>query len=433
MRLDLDLLLDGALVGQWSDLSVTAVPPGATLEVPLDPGIDDVIDQLAADPRMAAGSELQLSVRWSLRSDRRSTGLGGRDLIVLPADHELAFDQLPIAAGRFPTNISVAPERVVDPTSLGADVQCMIDDQDVVHLAAGGSRLAIGPDGALLELVLHGDDVPLATSALSCWRPPTDNDQATFGDERLVYRWDRRGRPIPSATGERPPRIEARDSGVVAATFRIAAGAGLTLRVTWLVGPDGDVGFDIVPDIDLDLPSLLRIGLDLELPLAYDTVTWFGPGPEESYPDRWHGLEVAHYTRSVADQFFPFARPQETGNHTQLRWFAVSSGAGAGGGVPTILAVGDPRFDAAALPYRAAAIEAAEHLNELPVPDCTALRLDIAHAGLGTASCGPGIDGRFRVGGHRVGNRIILRNGGNDPADEARRPSSLGRHRRWHY
>ncbi len=431
--LDLDLLLDGAVARQWPDLVVLAIEPGSTVEFALGSEIDAAIDELIQQRSSNGGGELSLSARWSLRSDCRRPGLDGQLMTVLAADHEVAFDQMAVPAGRFATNLTVAPERLVPTSVATADVadDCMVDDDGVVHLSAGGSRLALGLHGAPIELVLNGETVPIGPSALSCWRPPTDNDNAVFGAERLVYRWDNRGRPTPASTSNRPPHLEVRDSGVVAATFTIEAGADLTLGVTWLVGPDGDVAFDIAPDASLDLPPLLRIGLDLELPAAYDTVSWFGPGPEESYPDRWHGLEVATYIRSVAEQFFPYARPQETGNHTQLRWFAV--GGSEPGLVPSVLAIGDPLFDAAALPYRPAAIEQAQHLNELPTSNVTALRLDIAHSGIGTASCGPGIGDRFRLHPYHVRNRIVLRNGGSDPAAAARRQSSLGRHRRWGY
>ncbi len=425
--LDLDLLVDGALARQWPDHVVLSVAPGTTVEFPLGAEIDAGIDEVCAEIERG-DVDIQLSARWSLRADQVRSGIDGRPVVVLPSDHEVAFDQLAVPFGRVATNCTPAPERLA--TGEIADTTCSIDDEGFVRLGAGGSSVTIGADGAPTELVLQGEVMPIEAAALSCWRPPTDNDNATFGAERLVYRWDRRGRPTPAATGEGKPHLETRDSGVVAASFEIPAGDGLLLRVTWLVGPDGDVGFDVTVDADLDLPPILRIGLDLELPRAYDTIRWFGPGPHESYPDRWHGLEVAQHTRSVDEQFFPYARPQETGNHTQVRWFEVASSEA---GRPSLLAVGDPLFDAAALPYRPAAIEAADHLNELPESDCTAVRLDIAHSGLGTASCGPGIDDRFRVNGFGLRNRIVLRSGGADPERAARRASTLGRHRRWHY
>jgi hypothetical protein len=425
---DLVLRADGEVVRRWDDHLVLAVDP-------LDEIVFGLEHSIAAEIVAASGGarEVHLGFHWRLRADRLALPAGS---VVLPAGHEVAFDQLVVAAGRFPTNTTESPDRLATSASGGSGGATVLGDGSV-ELRAGGSELVVGPDGTPRYLVLAGSEIPVESGALSCWRPPTDNDNATFGDERLVHRWDRRGRPIPETSGTRDPLVEVRQSGVVAGSFRIAAGPGLSLRVTWLVGPDGDIGFEIAPAMDLDLPPLLRLGIDLELRVGYARIDWFGPGPLETYPDRVGGLEVARHSASVAEQFFAYARPQETGNHTRLRWLQLSA---ADGGHPPILAVGDPLFDGAALPYRPAEIESAEHLNELPSVTVTALRLDIAHSGLGTASCGPGIDDRHRVEGYHVRNRIIVRPGSTDRADPATgaaalaaRPSSLGRHRRWRY
>ncbi len=119
--LDLDLLVDGAVARQWSDHVVLGVEPGSTVEFALGDAIDEGIDAVCAEiadgeygPRAV---DLQLSVRWSLRSDLMRTGLDGRALAVLPAGHEVAFDQLPVPFGRVATNPIPSPERIVAPSS----------------------------------------------------------------------------------------------------------------------------------------------------------------------------------------------------------------------------------------------------------------------------------------------------------------------------
>ena len=114
-----------------------------------------------------------------------------------------------------------------------------------------------------------------------------------------------------------------------------------------------------------------------------------------------------------------------------MRWLAIVDDRGDG-----LLAIGDPHFDGAALPIGQAELSRARHLQELEWPDHTVLRLDAAHSGLGTASCGPGVDRRFEVDARApIRNRIILRplRAGDDPAEAAARPSILRRVQRWHY
>jgi hypothetical protein len=173
------------------------------------------------------------------------------------------------------------------------------------------------------------------------------------------------------------------------------------------------------------------LGFELDVSSDLRRLEWFGPGPIESYPDRVRGLLVDRHRSSVDDELFPYARPQESGNHTAVRWMALTDERGAG-----LVAIGDPYFDGAALPVGEAELTRAQHLHELRWPDHTVLRLDGAHGGLGTASCGPGVDRRFEVDARTpVRNRIILRPlaPGDDPAEVAARPSVLHRPQRWHY
>ena len=63
----------------------------------------------------------------------------------------------------------------------------------------------------------------------------------------------------------------------------------------------------------------------LTIPKRFTNVTWFGKGPEESYWDRKTGQKIGIYSRKTNDQFHVYARPQETGNKTDVRWIKVSS------------------------------------------------------------------------------------------------------------
>ena len=100
-----------------------------------------------------------------------------------------------------------------------------------------------------------------------------------------------------------------------------------------------------------------------------------------------------------------------------------------------LVAVGDRRFDAAALHAWSEDIAAARHPHEIEWSDKTVLRLDGAHAGLGTGSCGPGVAVRHQVVPYHVRSRIVLRpiSAGDDAAAVAAPVSTTARHRRWHY
>jgi beta-galactosidase len=117
-------------------------------------------------------------------------------------------------------------------------------------------------------------------------------------------------------------------SGAPAARYTIdytVLGSGDILVTTSFTKPDDA------------LPELLRFGMNLELPRAFDQMSWYGRGPFENYWDRKTAADVGLYSSSVADQLVPYIRPQENGNKTDVRWVALATADGVG-----LLAVGEP-------------------------------------------------------------------------------------------
>lgn len=367
---------------------------------------------------LAAGHEAHLRISFDL----------SRPTALLPAGHCVAWDEFPLVTSRprFPHTAALA-------TAPAVGVEQVRDD---LVLSGGSSVVQLAPDGEMVGLELGGVDVGVRTSRVGIWRAPTDNDDATFGDEMLVTRLKRRGLdvatpvmagPWDTRTGD-PRRADA--SSVVSARSDVRFGSELRIFAEWIVDGIGDVAIDLSARADLDLPPLLRIGLELELPPELDQVEWFGPGPEESYRDRVDGLLTERHRSTVADQFFTYARPQETGNHTSVRWFAVRSATGEG-----LVVIGDEWFDACALHARHEDISAARHPNEIEWRSATVLRLDGANRGIGTAACGPGVDGRAEVQPNQLRSRLIFRRlrPDDDAGTVARLPTSLQRPRRWGY
>ena len=168
-----------------------------------------------------------------------------------------------------------------------------------------------------------------------------------------------------------------------------------------LCAPDRTSGFDCITiytvygsgDVLIDthvvpgegLPFLPRIGLQLRLPGEYDTFTWYGRGPHESYSDRKGSAPVGLYSGTVDDQYVPYIVPQENGNKTDVRWVALTDSDGAG-----LLAVGMPVLEVSAHYYTTEDLTEAKHTYELVRRQEITLNLDYRQSGLGGASCGPG-------------------------------------------
>ena len=75
---------------------------------------------------------------------------------------------------------------------------------------------------------------------------------------------------------------------------------------------------------------MMRFGMNWILPEGFETIEYYGRGPVENYQDRYTASNVGIYKQSVKSQYYPYVRPQESGNHTEIRWFKVLDTKGNG-------------------------------------------------------------------------------------------------------
>lgn len=119
--------------------------------------------------------------------------------------------------------------------------------------------------------------------------------------------------------------------------------------MTFKVYADGSVeGLEQMSDAgNLDKAHMLpRFGMEFAMPGEYSVFEFYGKGPFENYSDRNSAAVVGHYRQRVEDQYhWGYARPQESGTKTCLKWMKVLDDNGKG-----LMITSDARFSASALP-----------------------------------------------------------------------------------
>jgi beta-galactosidase len=129
------------------------------------------------------------------------------------------------------------------------------------------------------------------------------------------------------------------------------------------------------------------------VPAALQRVEWFGRGPREAYPDTRLAARVGRFALTVPELQTPYLMPQENGSRTEVRWATLTDESGAG-----LRLEGRPHFELTARPWTSAALAAARHAADLRAdPDRVWVNADLAHNGIGSASCGPGVLGPYRL------------------------------------
>ena len=72
-----------------------------------------------------------------------------------------------------------------------------------------------------------------------------------------------------------------------------------------------------------------RFGLELVASPGLERLSWYGRGPAETYSDRAFE-RVGVYTSTVGREWVEYARPQENGNKTDVRWVELTNEQGIG-------------------------------------------------------------------------------------------------------
>jgi beta-galactosidase len=70
--------------------------------------------------------------------------------------------------------------------------------------------------------------------------------------------------------------------------------------------------------------------MQLVMPEEFDAISYYGRGPIENYWDRKSCTLLGEYNQKVSDQYWDYVRPQESGNHTDIRWWIVKNAQGKG-------------------------------------------------------------------------------------------------------
>ncbi len=181
--------------------------------------------------------------------------------------------------------------------------------------------------GELAQWQLDGRNILVAGLTPNLWRAPTDNDSGNNWLLRTASVWKE-----ATATRKLTGFVHRLSGDAVEVETTYALGDDTALfTITYRIADSGavEVGGRLQPLKD-KLPLLPRIGMNLQLAGGFGELEWFGRGPHENYWDRKTGAAVGRYRSRVAEQYHDYSRPQETGNKSDVRWFALRDKDGHG-------------------------------------------------------------------------------------------------------
>ena len=292
---------------------------------------------------------------WTLYVDGRKEKTGNLVVPKVSADSSTVV-VLPVRVPAQATEAFLSIEWLLtSATAWAPKNHCVAWDQVVLKTQRASAHRPSGKGGA-----------PVAISpSVTLWRAATDND----GFKLMPHLWAQFGRSLERwlAGG-----IATDDADVVASSTTV------TTR------PDGSTRYEHSVVLPEHLANVPRIGATFEIPGRFTRVRWYGRGPHENYPDRKASAMVGVYEQEPDE--LPYLMPQEFGLRTECRWMECID--------PKTKEVLRIEADGcllhmSATRYRASDLFAARDRTELQRHNKLVIHVDIAHRGLGTASCGP--------------------------------------------
>ena len=267
--------------------------------------------------------------------------------------------------------------------------------------------------GTLSSLVYDGKEIISDGNGpkLDAFRAPTNNDGWARGS------WFSNGLDNLSHKVSGDPLVEQNPDGSVVLSFQVVSSGKNDFQFNthqiWTVYLDGSVELRanvVANNSELDLP---RLGYTMNVPAELDTFSYYGRGPVENYADRKSGQFISRNKGKVADEFVDYIRPQEMGNHEDVRWCALTDKSGKTGAV---FVAANGKFSAQALPVTARELMDASNPFKLDdfvkKPRETTLFLGSGVRGLGGASCGPDTIERDKIFSKPTNFGFIIRPAG---------------------
>ena len=335
-----DLKLSAAIYANGVKLS--------TLEIPGTKGIapqttklvkNDVLKAAVAQAQAEHAGE-EIAVNFAFASD------GSQPLV----DKGQVMARQQFVVNEYKFDKVDTPAHAVAPASKKAKVQQassieVEETNSYVKVSAERMSVTIGKKTGMIDY-LDVDGEPMLKFRESMtpefWRAPTDNDYGASLQKKMRV-WKN-----PQMNLKSFDKSESKDSVVLSAQFEMPeVKAQLMLRYRINAAGEVAVTQQMTTDKEAKVADLFRYGMQLQMPASFSKLEYYGRGPEENYIDRHSSAFIGKYEANVKDEYYPYVRPQESGNHTDIRYFSIFNPATGKG----ITFEGYAPMECSAIPY----------------------------------------------------------------------------------
>lgn len=315
--------------------------------------------QLPSQPIPESGAEYHLNISYELKTAEA----------FLPAGYEIAYEQFQLNSAK-PEALRMA-RGFIEAKKEGRQLNLKGRDFQVHFDMEAAKMSGYSRRGSELLSDVRPD----------FWRAPNDNDIGA-GLNKSMRAW--REAYEDGALIDAQVRENAEGNYEVIFTKSLLSGKA-SVEQKFLVQANGTILVTTrLYDLRGDFELLMRVGNSLKMNKALGKIRFYGRGPWENYRDRKDNAMVGIYVQELGEQYFPYARPQESGNKTDVRWVNFTDAEGMG----LRFEYADSLLNFSALPYDLKDLDPSKekaqyHSGELDEREYISLHIDLQQTGLG--------------------------------------------------
>ncbi len=291
-----------------------------------------------------------------------------------------------VAMVQLPMDVPCVPQK-------GCEEKAEITEEKLSYVVKGaGFDYRVSKiTGEIESITKEGKELLKDNVKLTVLRAPTDN-------ERNVKRqWYNLGDGYRNWEGEYLDRLFnkcyscEREGNVITVKGSLAGVSRMPFFryiLTYTFFANGEVTVNLAGDVREDCIWLPRLGFEFRTGYENQKFRYFGMGDMENYCDMRYHAKVGFYESDADREYVPYPRPQEHGNHTKTKILELAEG---------LSFRSDMGFECNISHYSAEGLMEAGHTDELKKEDATIIRIDYKNSGLGSGSCGPLPQEKYRL------------------------------------
>ncbi len=261
------------------------------------------------------------------------------------------------------------------------------NDNEFVLSGVGFKYTLSKRTGQFTSIIIDGEEQLFAPTELTVWRAPIDNE--IYISDKWVWKNPYNAENI-NRIFNKIYDCKKYDNMIVfeGSLSGVSRSPLLKYTLSYTFYEDGKVTVSLSGKVRDNCIWLPRLGFEYKLINSAKCFKYFGRGDKENYCDMIEHAPLGMYESNVDNEYVPYIKPQEHGNHTDVSYFDIKDG---------MKVISNSGFEFNISKYDANKLYNTKHREELVENDYITLRIDYKNSGVGTAACGPELSEKYRL------------------------------------